>query len=133
MCPRLCPMSSTSTTIPTRVSARPGCRMDGLTSAAEVPYQQSDRCPDIGGDASIHETYGWSGLALPSASQRFLTMLGDLTVEQAFAYNKEVCTRCIRASSLTRDTDAKHHHWPLQQVLRAHTRQQDDDWLRAGH
>jgi hypothetical protein len=49
-------------------------------------------------------------LALPAASQRFLTMLGDLTVEQAYAYNKEVCT-VYRAQPLT--------SWQMQLITNA--------------
>ena len=53
-----------------------------LNPNTQTPYSNADRGLDIG-DSSIHETFGWSGLALSAASFRFLQMLGDISVEKA--------------------------------------------------
>jgi len=52
-------------------------------------YNQDDRGRDTG-DSSIHETIGWGGMALSAASPPFLQMLGNLRVEQGFAYTAEM-------------------------------------------
>eukprot|EP01102_Stenamoeba_stenopodia_P010226 TRINITY_DN3061_c0_g1_i2.p2 TRINITY_DN3061_c0_g1~~TRINITY_DN3061_c0_g1_i2.p2 ORF type:complete len:222 (+),score=60.90 TRINITY_DN3061_c0_g1_i2:83-748(+) len=60
-----------------------------LNPKNKVPYTFKDHDNDTG-DSTIHETYGWGGLSINSASQRFLNLIGQVTPEQAHGVVSEM-------------------------------------------